>query len=113
MVQALAQVRRVADTGQANAAILATAMDSVFRIEAPSPIAVYGDVESVRPGLTLLRDYFGNQQRDEQLPPRWCRRRCSWSAASSVTTTWPGGSRPASAPSPAMPSAWARAIPTS
>lgn len=68
LVQALAQVRRVADTGQANAAILATAMDSVFRIDAPSPTAVYGDVEAVRPGLTLLRDYFASSQRDEQLP---------------------------------------------
>lgn len=68
LVQALAQVRRVADTGQANAAILTTAMDSVFRIDAPSPKAVYGDVEALRPGLTLLRDYFGSSQRDEQLP---------------------------------------------
>jgi len=68
LVQALAQVRRVADTGQANAAILATAMDSVFRIDAPSPDAVYGHVEALRPGLTLLRDYFGSSQRDEQLP---------------------------------------------
>ncbi|BDU16835.1 high frequency lysogenization protein HflD [Lysobacter auxotrophicus] len=68
LVQALAQVRRVADTGQANAAILATAMESVFRIDAPSPTAVYGDVEALRPGLTLLRDYFGSSQRDEQLP---------------------------------------------
>ena len=68
LVQALAQVRRVADTGQANAAILATAMDSVFRIDAPTPSAVYGDIESLRPGLTLLRDYFGSSQRDEQLP---------------------------------------------
>jgi len=68
LVQALAQVRRVADTGQANAAILATAMDSVFRIDAPTQGAVYGDIEALRPGLTLLRDYFGSSQRDEQLP---------------------------------------------
>lgn len=68
LVQALAQVRRVADTGQANAAILTTAMDSVFRIDAPTPRAVYGDVEALRPGLTLLRDYFGTTQRDDQLP---------------------------------------------
>lgn len=68
LVQALAQVRRVADTGQANAAILNTAMDSVFRIDAPSPAAVYGDLEALRPGLTLLRDYFASTQRDEQLP---------------------------------------------
>ena len=68
LVQALAQVRRVADTGQANAAILTTAMDSVFRIDAPSPTAIYGGVEALRPGLTLLRDYFGSQSKDEQLP---------------------------------------------
>ncbi len=68
LVQALAQVRRVADTGQANAAILTTAMDSVFRIDAPTPTAVYGDIEALRPGLTLLRDYFASSQRDEQLP---------------------------------------------
>lgn len=68
LVQALAQVRRVADTGQANAAVLNTAMDSVFRIDAPSPAAVYGDLEALRPGLTLLRDYFASTQRDEQLP---------------------------------------------
>jgi high frequency lysogenization protein len=68
LVQALAQVRRVADTGQANAAILTTAMDSVFCIDAQSPAEVYGGIEALRPGLTLLRDYFGNQPRDEQLP---------------------------------------------
>ncbi len=68
LVQALAQVRRVADTGQANAAILTTEMDSVFRIDASSPADVYGGIEALRPGLTLLRDYFGNQARDEQLP---------------------------------------------
>ncbi|MFC3549532.1 high frequency lysogenization protein HflD [Lysobacter cavernae] len=68
LVQALAQVRRVADTGQANAAILGTALDSVFRIDAVSPAAVYGGTEPLRPGLTLLRDYFSSQSKDEQLP---------------------------------------------
>lgn len=68
LVQALAQVRRIADTGQANVAVLKTALESVFRIDAPSPASVYGGVEGVRPGLMLLRDYFTNQARDEQLP---------------------------------------------
>ncbi|MGH8076203.1 MAG: high frequency lysogenization protein HflD [Lysobacter sp.] len=68
LVQALAQVRRVADTGQADARVLGTAMDSIFRIDASSPAAVFGGSEAVRPGLALLRDYFDNQLRDEQLP---------------------------------------------
>lgn len=68
LVQALAQVRRIADTGQANAAVLGTALDSIFRIDAPTPMDVYGGTEAVRPGLMLVRDYFTNQARDEQLP---------------------------------------------
>jgi high frequency lysogenization protein len=67
LVQALAQVRRIADTGQADAAILATALDSVFRIDADSPAAVYGGETALRPGLLLLRDYFRNETRDELL----------------------------------------------
>ena len=68
LVQALAQVRRIADTGTAEQRILGTALDSVFRIDAATPAAVYGGVEALRPGLTLLRDYFSSQPRDEQLP---------------------------------------------
>jgi high frequency lysogenization protein len=68
LVQALAQVRRIADTGQAEAAILATALDSVFRIDADSPAAVYGGEPALRPGLLLMRDYFRNETRDELLP---------------------------------------------
>ena len=67
-VQALEQVRRIADTGQADAAILATALDSVFRIDADSPAAVYGGEAALRPGLLLLRSYFRNETRDELLP---------------------------------------------
>ena len=68
LVQALAQVRRIADTGQADARVLATAMDSIFQIDAASPAAVFGGREALRPGLMLLRDYFDNQLREEQLP---------------------------------------------
>ena len=69
LVQALAQVRRVADTGQANAAILTTAMDSgVPHRCALRPPRSTATSTRCAPGLTLLRDYFGNQQRDEQLP---------------------------------------------
>lgn len=68
MAQALKQVRRIAETGQADAAVLSTALDSVFRIDAASPADVYGGRDAVVPGLMLLRDYFGNQGSDPLLP---------------------------------------------
>lgn len=68
MAQALAQVRRIADTGQADAAVLATALDSVFQIDADSAAEVYGGEQALRPGLQLLRDHFRSQTRDELLP---------------------------------------------
>ena len=68
LVQALRQVRQIAETGQADAEVLGTALDSVFRIDADSPAAVYGGEHAVAQGLHLLEDYFGNQGQDEQLP---------------------------------------------
>lgn len=68
MAQALAQVRRIAETGQSEAAVVQTAMDSVFRIDADSPQEVYGSAADLAPGLQLLRDYFGGEGKDEQLP---------------------------------------------
>ncbi|MDQ3205590.1 MAG: high frequency lysogenization protein HflD [Pseudomonadota bacterium] len=68
LVQALAQVRRIADTGQAEGAVVGAALDSVFRIDADSPADVFGGTAAVRPGLMLLRDYLESQPRDEQLP---------------------------------------------
>jgi high frequency lysogenization protein len=68
MVQALAQVRQIAETGQADSDVLASALDSVFRIDAPSPAAVYGDGRALYPGLQLLQTYFGNGGHDELLP---------------------------------------------
>lgn len=68
LTQALAQVRRIADTGQAENAILTTALESVFRLDADSPAAVYGDASAVRPGMRLLLDYFRNQSPDPLLP---------------------------------------------
>lgn len=68
IVQALAQVRRIAETGEADGRVLGVALDSVFRIEADSTAAVYGGSEGVRQGLSILRDYFSGSARDEQLP---------------------------------------------
>lgn len=67
-VQALKQVRRIAETGQADATVLSSSLDSVFRIEADSIEAVYGGRQALRPGLLLLRNYFNNQGDDELLP---------------------------------------------
>ena len=68
LAQALRQVRRIADTGQAEAAVLETALDSVFRLDADSPESVYGDAGALRPGLLVLREYLGNEGKDELLP---------------------------------------------
>jgi high frequency lysogenization protein len=68
LAQALQQVRRIADTGQADGAVLATALDSVFRIDAASAADVYGGQAAIRPGLLLFRDYFRNESHDELLP---------------------------------------------
>lgn len=68
VVQALAQVRRIAETGQSDAAVVQTSLDSVFRIDADSPLEVYGSAADVAPGLRLLRDYFNKEAKDEQLP---------------------------------------------
>ena len=68
LVQALRQVRQIAENGQADEAIVGTALDSVFRIDAASAAAVYGRPRALEPGLRLLRAYFGNQGHDELLP---------------------------------------------
>ena len=68
MAQALAQVRRLADTGQADGAHLQPLIESVFRIDADTPAAVYGGMASVAPGLRILRAHFGNEARDPMLP---------------------------------------------
>ncbi len=68
LAQALKQVRRIAETGQADAAVLGTALQSVLRIDAASAEDVYGGAQNVRPGLRLLHGYFNNLPDDEQLP---------------------------------------------
>ena len=61
LVQALRQVRQIAETGQADTAVLQTALDSVFRIDATSPLEIYGNAHAVAPGMQLLFDYFSNE----------------------------------------------------
>ncbi|MET1161119.1 MAG: high frequency lysogenization protein HflD [Pseudoxanthomonas sp.] len=68
VVQALAQVRRIAETGQSDAGAVQTVLDSVFRIDADTPQEIYGRAGDLAPGLRLLRDYFNKETRDESLP---------------------------------------------
>lgn len=68
MAQALQQVRRIAETGQSDPAVVGTAIDSVFRIDADSPLAVYGDASALQPGLRLVRGYLNNDIDDPLLP---------------------------------------------
>ncbi|RRU22765.1 high frequency lysogenization protein HflD [Stenotrophomonas sp. 278] len=68
IAQALQQVRRIAETGHSEAGVVRTAIDSVFRIDADSPQAIYGGPAQLAPGLRLLHNYFRNQGQDEILP---------------------------------------------
>lgn len=68
LAQALQQVRRIAETGQSDPAVVATALDTVFRIDAASAEAVYGGQDALRAGLKLLREYLGNEVEDALLP---------------------------------------------
>ena len=67
LVQALAQVRRIADTGQSENRLLQSALDSVFHIDAANAEAVYGSAGQLRPGLRQLRDYLADGNKDEAL----------------------------------------------
>ena len=68
IAQALQQVRRIADTGHSDAAAVRTAVDSVFRVDASSPQAVFGDRHALKSGLRLLHNYFRSQGQDPMLP---------------------------------------------
>ena len=68
ILQALKLVRQIADTGHADGEGERNALDSVFRIDAASADAVYGNSRSLRGGLLLLRDYFTDRSSDQTLP---------------------------------------------
>ena len=67
LLQALVQVRRIADTGQSEQRQVEIALDSVFRIDADDTGAVYGTPANVSAGLRQLRDYLANGNKDEAL----------------------------------------------
>ena len=68
VLQSLKVVRQIADTGHADAALELSALDSVFRLDAPNVDAVYGGVARIRTGLALLRDHLTNSSNDPALP---------------------------------------------
>ena len=67
LVQALVQVRRIADTGQAESAQVAPVLGSVFRIDAADTEAVYAGAGNLRDGLRTLRGYLADGNKDEGL----------------------------------------------
>ena len=67
LIQALQQVRRVAETGYCEPTILRTALDSVFRIDADSTVAVFGGQEQLIGGLRFLKNHLTNQRSEEAL----------------------------------------------
>lgn len=67
LLQALAQVRRIADTGQSDQVQVQTALESVFRIDARDTESVFGSARELRIGLRQLRDYLANGSKDEAL----------------------------------------------
>jgi len=67
LLQGLRQIRRIAETGQAEASVLSSMLNSIFELEPDSVAAVYGGLPALRPGLLLLRDHLGSQGKDPQL----------------------------------------------
>ena len=53
LAQALKQVRQIAETGQADTAVLQTATDSVFRLDADTPLQVYGHGHALAKGMDM------------------------------------------------------------
>ncbi len=68
LAQALHQVRRIAETGQSDASAVRASLDSVFRIDADSPQAVYGRIGDLGTGLRVLRGFLTRETRDDALP---------------------------------------------
>jgi high frequency lysogenization protein len=83
VVQALAQVRRIAETGQSDANAVQTVLDSVFRIDADTPQAVYAARPISRPACVCYAIISTRKPPTTVCPAlRW--RYCSWKGVSSA-----------------------------
>ena len=67
LLQALTQVRQLAETGTADDARVRPIADSIFRIDSASVTAVYGNRHAVARGLSLLKSYLQDEDKDETL----------------------------------------------
>ena len=68
LLQALQEVRHLAENGRVDQSRLQTAIDSALRIDADSVAEVYGGIAPVADGLRTLVGYFENRLGDPQLP---------------------------------------------
>lgn len=68
LAQALAQVRRMAETGHADPQVVRAAIDSVFRLDADTAADVYGGARELRSGLKLLQETVASRGGDPLLP---------------------------------------------
>lgn len=68
LLQALQEVRHLAENGRVDQARLQTAIDSVLRIDADSVADIYGGIAPVADGLRTLVGYFDNRLGDPNLP---------------------------------------------
>ncbi len=64
LFQACALTQQLATTGRADDGAMETSVSSVFRIDAPSVVAVFGSVSSVRLGLRTLVSQLDENERD-------------------------------------------------
>lgn len=67
LLQALTQVRQLAETGVAEEGRVRPIADSIFRIDAPNVSSVYGNRHAVARGLSILKSYLSDEQKDETL----------------------------------------------
>lgn len=67
LLQAVAQVRRAAETGQVEDAVVRTAVASSLRIDADDAAAVFGGTQAVQQGLRLLHQQLAEGSKDEAL----------------------------------------------
>lgn len=64
ILQACRMVRTIAVDGRADASALEVSLASVFRIDADSPVAVFGGLGGIRYGLETLLAQFEDSRRD-------------------------------------------------
>lgn len=68
LAQALVQVRRLAENGQADARAMDGVLASVFQLDPASTDDVYGNMAAIRPGLLRLREQLRKESNDPQFP---------------------------------------------